>query len=115
MKASTPTTSWPSAISRSARCEPMKPAAPVTRHRIAHPSLLASFPRFPRRLSLHARLRGGSGHVVAELERVQPGIGAARAQQLGMRSRLDDLALAQHEDARSEEHTSELQSPVHLV
>ena len=34
-RSSTPTTSWPSARSRSVRVDPMKPAAPVTRTRMA--------------------------------------------------------------------------------
>src|SRR2546430_2614569 len=37
MNASRPTTSWPSQSSRSHRCEPMNPAAPVTRHFIPEP------------------------------------------------------------------------------
>src|SRR5207248_10448884 len=34
-----PTTSWPAATSASARCEPMKPAAPVTAYLMGAPTL----------------------------------------------------------------------------
>src|SRR5262249_14373380 len=37
MKASSPTTWWPSRSRRSHRCEPMNPAAPVTRHFMGRP------------------------------------------------------------------------------
>src|SRR5215217_4747283 len=49
-----PTTSWPSSSRASARCEPMKPAAPVTTYRI--------------RTSLR-RAAGDDGHDVADAVR----------------------------------------------